>query len=99
MSFRAWLAGLAIAVSCVATSAAPAQSKSGQLEAVLNSMDKAAATDKTIECTFTKDQYTKIVNDTDTQDGTMYFRHTSDGVEMAAHIDKPDVKIVVVSNG
>jgi outer membrane lipoprotein-sorting protein len=100
MSFRTWLAGLAIAVSCVATSVAPAQTNTGaQLEPVLASMDKSAAAFKTVECTFAQDQYTKVVNDTDTQNGVMYFRRNGNNVEMAAHIEKPDTKIVVFSNG
>ena len=52
-----------------------------------------------MECKFQWDQYTKVVNDTDTQNGVMYFRRSGSNVEMAAHIEKPDTKIVVFSNG
>lgn len=88
---------VALAVSCAV--AALAQAGNGQLEPVLASMDKASAAFKTVQCNFQWDQYTKVVNDTDTQNGAIYFRHTGGGVEMAAHIEKPDVKIVVFSDG
>jgi outer membrane lipoprotein-sorting protein len=71
----------------------------GQLESVLNSMDKAASNFKTVECSFNWDQFTKVVNDTDTQAGEIYFRRSGNNIEMAAHIQKPDAKIVVFSNG
>lgn len=63
-------------------------------------MDKASASFKTIQAAFNWDQYTKLVDETDTQTGTIYFRRTSpDNVEMAAHIDKPAARIVVYSRG
>lgn len=99
MSFRTLLAGLAIALSSVAMAATPPQAGGAQLESVLNSMDKTSASFKTIECTFAWDQYTKVVNDTDTQNGNIYFRRAGTSVEMAAHIVKPDTKIVLFSNG
>lgn len=99
MSLRRLVAGLAIVVSSVAMAATPPQAGADKLEPVLNSMDKAAANFKTIECTFAWDQYTKVVNDTDTQNGTIYFRRAGANIEMAAHIMKPDTKIVVFSNG
>jgi outer membrane lipoprotein-sorting protein len=101
MKFRTVSVMLAIAVSCVAVAANPPQTatgNSGQLESVLASMDKAAANFKTIQCTFAWDQFTAIVNETDTQNGTMYFRRAGRSVEMAAHIEKPETKIVVFSN-
>lgn len=82
-----------------ATPQGEAASASG-LEATLSSMDKAAANFKTIQATFVWDQYTKVVDETDTQNGTIYFRRLSgDNVEMAAHIDKPEMKIVLYSRG
>ena len=88
---------LALAVSCAV--AASAQGGNGQLEPVLASMDKASASFKTVQSDFKWDQYTKVVNDTETQNGTIYFRRTGHGVEMAAHLEKPDTKIVVFSDG
>lgn len=69
------------------------------LEAVLNSMDRAAAEFRTAQCNFTWDQYQKVVDDHDFQNGTMYFRRQSDDVEMAADITAPDKKYVVFADG
>jgi outer membrane lipoprotein-sorting protein len=69
----------------IATFAAHAQN----LEAVLNSMDKAAADFKTAQTDFEWDQYQKVVDEHDTQKGTMYFRRQSGDVEMAADISFP----------
>lgn len=88
---------LTLAVSCA--TAALAQGGNGQLEPVLASMDKASTSFKTVQSEFKWDQYTKVVNDTETQNGTIYFRRTGHGVEMAAHLEKPDTKIVVFSDG
>jgi outer membrane lipoprotein-sorting protein len=97
MNVRQLCAGWVLAISC-AVAASP-QASNSQLEPVLVSMDKAASSFKTVECTFQWDQFTKVVNDTDRQNGTIYFRRTGNGVEMAAHIEKPDAKIVVFSDG
>ena len=82
--------------------AEPQQSKdnASQLESVLNSMDKAAASFKTVQAQFQWDQYTKLVDETDTQNGTIYYqRRDNNSVEMGAHIEKPDTRIVVFSDG
>jgi outer membrane lipoprotein-sorting protein len=78
-----------------ATLAAHAQN----LEAVLNSMDKAAAEFKTAQTDFVWDQYQKVVDEHDIQKGTMYFRRQSNDVQMAADITVPDKKYVLFSGG
>ncbi len=81
-------------------SAAGAQNGASQLDGVLNSMDKAAASFKTVEAKFEWDQYTKLVDETDVQQGTIFYRRLDNAsVEMGAHIEKPDTKIVVFSDG
>ena len=52
-----------------------------ELNAVLTRMDQAAAKFKTTQADFVWDQYSKVVNETDTQKGTLYFRRTKSGVE------------------
>jgi outer membrane lipoprotein-sorting protein len=69
------------------------------LESVLNSMDRAAAEFHTAQCDFSWDQYSKVVEDHDYQNGTMYFRRQGDDVDMAADITAPDKKYVVFSDG
>jgi outer membrane lipoprotein-sorting protein len=73
--------------------------QNAQLENVLNSMDKAAANFKTVETDFVWDQFSKVVNDHDLQEGTMYFRRNGNNVEMAANVSKPDNKQILFSNG
>jgi outer membrane lipoprotein-sorting protein len=69
------------------------------LNAVLNSMDQAAAGFHNAQADFAADQYQKVVNDHDIQKGTIYFRRQGDQVEMAADFTAPDKKYVVFSNG
>jgi outer membrane lipoprotein-sorting protein len=69
------------------------------LEAVLNSMDKAAADFKTAQTEFVWDNFTKAVEDHDIQKGVMYFRRQGDDVQMAADITVPDKKYVLFSGG
>jgi outer membrane lipoprotein-sorting protein len=79
----------------VATLAAHAQN----LEAVLNSMDKAATDFRTAQTDFVWDQYQKVVDEHDLQKGTMYFRRQGGDVQMAADITVPDKKYVLFSGG
>src|SRR5271169_3726456 len=83
------------AVVLVVALAAHAQN----LEAVLNSMDKAAADFKTAQTEFVWDQFEKVVGEHDYQKGTMYFRRQGDDVQMAADITSPDKKYVLFSGG
>lgn len=69
------------------------------LESVLTKMDEAAAAFKTVEADFVWDQYQKVVEETDTQKGVMYFRRAGDNVEMAADITDPDKKYVLFTDG
>lgn len=72
-----------------------AGSSGADLEKVLNQMDSVAASFKTAEADFVWDQYTKVVNETDTQSGAVYFRRSPKQVEMAADITQPAQKIVL----
>ena len=69
------------------------------LDSVLTSMDRAAASFHTVQCDFTADMYQKVVDEHDFQKGTMYFRKQGDSTEMAADITQPDKKYVLFSNG
>ncbi len=77
--------------------AAAAQAQN--LEAILNSMDQAAANFRTAQTDFVWDQYQKVVDEHDTQKGTMYFRRQGGEVQMAADITSPDKKYVLFSGG
>ena len=91
-----WVAAWAVlAAASLCLAAAPPAENAGELEKVLNQMDATAAGFKTAEADFVWDQYQKVVNDTDTQKGTVYFRHTSKQTEMAADITEPEKKYVL----
>jgi outer membrane lipoprotein-sorting protein len=83
------------AVAALAAEAPQAASSSADLEKVLNQMDVVAAGFKTAEADFVWDQYTKVVNETDTQAGKVYFRRSSKETEMAADIAQPTPKYVL----
>jgi outer membrane lipoprotein-sorting protein len=88
---------LAIAGWLVLCAAVPAHSQN--LEAVLNSMDQAAAAFHTAQTAFVADQYQKVVDDHDLQKGFMYFRRQVDDVEMAADFTSPEKKQVIFAAG
>ncbi len=60
------------------------------LQQVLQQLDHTAANFDTTQADFVWTQYTKIVDDTDIQKGTVYFRRSGKQVEMAADIRKPE---------
>jgi outer membrane lipoprotein-sorting protein len=59
------------------------------LQQVLGRMDQTAANFRTTQATFVWDQYQKVVDETDTQKGTVYFRRSGNEVQMAADISDP----------
>jgi outer membrane lipoprotein-sorting protein len=77
--------------------AQPAPSR--DLQAVLTAMDTGAEKLKTAQASVVSQQYSKVVDETDTQQGTIYFRRRGKDLEMALNITQPDAKYVLVSNG
>lgn len=90
---------LLAAGAAFAGDAPQAASSSSDLESVLTQMDNVAASFKTAEADFVWDQYTKVVNETDTQSGKVYFRKVGKDTEMAADISQPAQKYVLYQNG
>ena len=75
------------------------QASSG-LEAVLSQMDAAAAQFRTAEADFVWDQYQKVINETDTQKGKIYFRRTGKGdTQMSLNVTSPEQKNVLFADG
>jgi outer membrane lipoprotein-sorting protein len=60
-----------------------------QLQQVLSRMDQTAANFHTTQASFIWDQYQKVVDETDTQTGIVYFRRAKNEVQMAADISDP----------
>ena len=71
----------------------------GALENVLKRMDAAAARFQTAQADFVWDQFQKVVDETDTQKGTVYYRRAGKEIEMMADIKQPDRKFVLYKDG
>ena len=69
--------------------AAFSQADPADLDKVLDRMDKTAAAFHTTQASFVWDQYQKVVEETDTQKGKVYFRRSGNEVQMAADIQEP----------
>jgi outer membrane lipoprotein-sorting protein len=73
-----------------ATQTNQSKANGDELERVIAQMDRTAANFRTTQANFVWTQYTAVVNDiTDTQKGTVYFRRSSNQVEMMADINDP----------
>jgi outer membrane lipoprotein-sorting protein len=87
-----WMATLSL--SSAAQDKAPVT-----LESVLETMDRTAAHFQTAQADFVWDQYQKVVDETDTQKGTVYYRRSGQEIEMMADIKEPDRKFVLYKDG
>src|SRR6201981_3062879 len=97
-SRRTWLARTLIAaLLCLCASIAPAQNDPN-LQKVLSQMDAAAANFHTAQTNFVWEQFFKVVNETDTQKGTVYYRRSGKEIQMMAEISDPP-KTVLFSEG
>jgi outer membrane lipoprotein-sorting protein len=74
------------------------QASNAGLESVLKKMDSTAVNFRTTEASFVWDQYQKVVNETDTQKGKVYFRRTNKETEMVADIAEPEKKYVLFTD-
>ena len=75
------------------------QQQTPTLESVLKKMDAAAANFQTTQADFVWDQYQRVVDETDTQKGTVYYRRAGKEIEMMAEIKEPDRKFVLYKDG
>jgi len=73
--------------------------ESPELEHVLARMDDAARTFKTTEANVVWDQYQKVIDETETEKGKIYFRREGGEIQMAADFVEPDKKYVIYSGG
>ena len=88
-----------LAISCILSAAAWPQSDASALDKVLGQMDLAARNFKTAEASVVWDQYDRVINETDTEKGKIYFRREGGEVQMAADFVEPDKKYVIYSGG
>src|SRR2546425_8379314 len=77
---------------------ASAPQSDGALERVLTQMDNTAAKFHTTQASFVWNQYSKVVDETDTQKGKVYFRRANNEIQMAADITDPEKKYVLFND-
>lgn len=99
---KRWLNAVAAAVA-VTTSIGIAQAQqkadSAELQSVLRKMDATAAKFQSAQAEFIWDQYQRVVDETDTQKGTVFYRRAGKEIEMMADIREPDQKSVLFKDG
>lgn len=76
-----------------------AESDAAGLERVLSQMDASAKNFRTTEASVVWDQYQKVIDDTDTQKGRIYFRREGGEMQVAVDFVEPDKKYVLYSGG
>jgi outer membrane lipoprotein-sorting protein len=76
-----------------------AQSKPADLSAVLHQMDQASTKFKSAEADFRWDIYERVVKETTTQNGTIYFLKKGSAFQMGAKINPPNAKVIEYKDG
>jgi len=99
MSIRRVAATLLVPAAAIFISPAFAQPKSADLAAVLHQMDEASARFKSAQADFRWDMYERVVRETTTQNGTIYFLKTGSGLQMGAKINPPAAKLIEYKDG
>jgi outer membrane lipoprotein-sorting protein len=95
LSLCRWLLAM-ICLAALFVFHAPADSAlDAALEKVLGEMDNAAEKFHTTEASVVWDQYQKVVDEHEEQKGRVYFRRTSNEIQMVADITEPDQKYVL----
>jgi outer membrane lipoprotein-sorting protein len=90
-----------LTITCLvaALSSIASAQNSPQLTAILAKMDAASKTFKSAQADFQWDYYEKIVHDTSTQTGSIYFQRDGASTDMGAVIVKPAAKVVEYKAG
>jgi outer membrane lipoprotein-sorting protein len=82
--------GMAVSEPVVPEAKSVPQAESGSaLEKVLSQMDATASSFRTAQANFVWEQYQKVINETETQKGTVYYRRSGKEIQMMADITDP----------
>jgi outer membrane lipoprotein-sorting protein len=95
------LLAVAVMTGCLFTAAGSEQmaGQSPELQRVLKQLDEASRKFKATQANVVWNEYHKVVNETDTQKGMIYFRREGGGVEMAVDFTDPDKKYIRYKDG
>jgi hypothetical protein len=77
----------------------PAQVKPGELDQAIRQMDSASTRFKSAESDFQSDFYERVVKETTTQHGSIYFKKNSAKLEMGAKVLPPGAKFLSYKDG
>jgi len=78
---------------------ATAQAKPGELDAAIRQLDAASAKFKSAEADFQWDFYERVVKQTTTQHGSIYFKKNGANLEMGAKVNPPGAKFFSFKDG
>jgi len=90
---------LATALLFAAPLALPAQVKPGELDQALRQMDTASTRFKSAEADFQKGFYERVVKETTTQHGDIYFKKNGSKLEMGGKIQPPGARFFSYKDG
>ncbi len=76
-----------------------AQATPADLSTILHQMDQASTKFKSAEADFRWDIYERVVKETTTQNGTIYFLKNGSSLQMGAKINPPTAKVIEYKNG
>jgi outer membrane lipoprotein-sorting protein len=96
--FTATLAAV-FAVATCGLHVVHAQPAPAGLKAVLAQMDASSKNFRTAEAGVTREQYDRIVHDTTTETGSIYFQRTGAAIQMGAKFDPPAATVLEYKNG
>jgi outer membrane lipoprotein-sorting protein len=91
--------GGTVLIAALGSICAAQSTNTAALDNVLKKMDATAAGFQSAQADFVWDQYQKVVDETDTQKGTIYYRRAGKEIEMMADIKEPDRKFVLYKDG
>ncbi|MGO4213397.1 outer membrane lipoprotein carrier protein LolA [Terriglobus sp. 2YAB30_2] len=89
----------AAALTLAAFSAKPASAQNADVQKIVQQMDSAAAKFQSATADLRWDNYERVVRETTTQTGIIFFQKKGNATEMGAVIQKPAKKVVVYSAG
>lgn len=89
----------AAALTLAAFSAKPASAQNADVQKIVQQMDAAAAKFQSATADLRWDNYERVVRETTTQTGIIYFQKKGNATEMGAVIQKPAKKVVAYTGG
>jgi outer membrane lipoprotein-sorting protein len=98
-SIRSIAVSLLFSAAFTCTPTTFAQPKPGHVDEVLREMDVASARFKSAEADFRWDLFERVVKQTTTQSGTIYFMKEGANTQMGARIDSPAAKFLEFRDG